>query len=119
MHEMSLVGSLLDIVEEYAVRYRFGRVNALKLSFGALSCIEPLALKTAFEVLSEDTRAQGAVLEYAVLPVTVHCLACSEDLAVEGYPAPCPKCSGDEVVLAGGFEELRLEEIDVDEEAPE
>ena len=114
MHEMSLVASLLDIVEEYASRYGFGRVNALKLSFGALSRIDPSALKMAFEVLSEGTRARGALLECAVLPVTVHCLACGEDLAVEGYPASCPKCSGDEVVPAGGFEELRLEEIDVD-----
>jgi hydrogenase nickel incorporation protein HypA/HybF len=114
MHEMSLVGSMLDIVEDYAAKHGFARVNALKLSFGALSCIEPSALAMSFEVLSRETRAEGARLEYAVLPVVIHCIACSRDQEVGEYPAPCPACLGDEVVLVGGFEELRLEEMDVD-----
>ena len=114
MHEMSLVGSLLDIVEEYSVRHGFSKVKTLRLSFGALSCIEPSALKMAFDVLSLDTKASGAGLEYVIHPVTVHCLACEKDHAVKEYPCVCPACSGDEVALTGGFEELRLEEMDVD-----
>jgi hydrogenase nickel incorporation protein HypA/HybF len=114
MHEMSLVGSMLDIIEEYAARHGFSRVNALKLSFGALSCIEPSALRMSFEVLSKETRAQGAELTYTIHPVVVHCLTCSQDLEVGEYPAPCPQCGGDEVALVAGFEELRLEEMDVD-----
>ena len=114
MHEMSLVGSMLDIIEDYAAKHSFARVNALMLSFGALSCIEPSALRMSFEVLSKGTRAQGASLEYKIHPVTVHCISCGLDLEVSDYPASCPKCLGDEVVLVGGFEELRLEEMDVD-----
>jgi hydrogenase nickel incorporation protein HypA/HybF len=114
MHEMSLVGSMLDIIEEYAAQHGFAKVNGLKLSFGALSCIEPSALKMSFEVLSKDTRAQGASLSYTIHPIMVHCLACSRDLEVGEYPSSCPDCKGDEVALVGGFEELRLEEMDVD-----
>ncbi|HNY66590.1 MAG TPA: hydrogenase maturation nickel metallochaperone HypA [Deltaproteobacteria bacterium] len=114
MHEMSLVSSMLDIVEEYAAQHSFGKVNVLKLSFGALSCIEPSALKLSFEVFSKDTRAEGARLEYVIHPATVHCLFCSRDLPVPEYPAVCPECSSNEVALVGGFEELRLEEMDVE-----
>jgi hydrogenase nickel incorporation protein HypA/HybF len=114
MHEMSLVGSMLDIIEEYAAKHGFTKVNALRLSFGALSCIEPSALKMSFEVLSKETRAEGAVLSYTVHPITVHCLDCDRELVVGEYPASCPECRGDAVALAGGFEELRLEEMDVD-----
>jgi hydrogenase nickel incorporation protein HypA/HybF len=114
MHEMSLVGSMLDIIEDYAAKHQFGTVNVLKLSFGALSCIEPSALQMSFDVLSRDTRAEGARLEFTVHPPVIHCITCSEDLQVSEYPSPCPKCSCDEVALVGGFEELRLEEMDVD-----
>jgi len=37
MHEITLTRSLIDIVEEYARREGFSRVNVLKLSFGRLS----------------------------------------------------------------------------------
>jgi hydrogenase nickel incorporation protein HypA/HybF len=114
MHEMSLVGSMLDIIEEYAAKHGFAKVNSLKLSFGKLSCIEPSALQMSFEVLSQGTKAQGASLAYTIHPVVVHCITCSRDLEVGEYPASCPECRGDEVALVGGFEELRLEEMDVD-----
>jgi len=55
MHEMSLTASILEIIGEYANRHHISKVNALKLSFGALSCIEPRSLEFAFEVLSRDT----------------------------------------------------------------
>jgi hydrogenase nickel incorporation protein HypA/HybF len=70
MHEMSLVSSLIEIIEDYSARHGFSRVNTIKLSFGALSCIEPSALKMAFDVLSQDTLACGAGLEYVITPVT-------------------------------------------------
>lgn len=114
MHEMSLVSSLIEIIEDYSARHGFSRVNTIKLSFGALSCIEPSALKMAFDVLSQDTLACGAGLEYVIHPVTVHCIACGKDHVVKEYPCACPACAGDEVALTGGFEELRLEEMDVD-----
>lgn len=114
MHELSLVGSMLDIVEEYAARHRFAKVNSLKLSFGALSCIEPSALEMSFEVLSKETKAQGARLEFIVHPALIHCLACKQDRTVAEYPVSCPDCKSDEVALVGGFEDLRLEELDVD-----
>jgi hydrogenase nickel incorporation protein HypA/HybF len=114
MHEVSLVGSMLDIVEEYAGKHRFRKVNSLKLSFGALSCIDGSALQMAFDVLSKDTKARDASLEYTIHPIRILCLSCEQENSVEEFPAPCPKCKGDEVSLVGGFEDLKLEELDVD-----
>jgi hypothetical protein len=34
--------------------------------------------------------------------------------AVDEYPCECPRCGGCEVCVVGGFEDLRLEELDVD-----
>jgi hydrogenase nickel incorporation protein HypA/HybF len=114
MHEMSLTVSLMDIIFEYARNNHFTKVNAVKLSFGTLSGIEPKALEFAFEVLSKDTLAQGAKLEYEREPIIITCLDCGMDSEVEEFPSLCPLCKAQEVVLKAGIEELRIVEMDVD-----
>lgn len=116
MHELSLVISLLEIVDDYARRHRFRKVNTLRLSFGKLACIEPAALTFAFEIQAKDTVAEGAELSFEVLPVVISCLLCEKDFTVSLYPAACPACGNIEVTLKGGREELSLIEMDVDEE---
>ncbi len=40
MHELSLIRSMLDIVEDYAITKGFHKANTLNLSFGRLSSID-------------------------------------------------------------------------------
>jgi hydrogenase nickel incorporation protein HypA/HybF len=114
MHEMSLTVSIMDIILEYARNNHFTKVNAVKLSFGRLSGIEPMALEFAFEVLSKDTMAQGAKLEYDIAPIIITCLDCGMDSEVEEFPSLCQSCKSEDVVLKAGMEELRIVELDVD-----
>ncbi len=114
MHELSLVESILQIVDEYAAKDGFSRVTSLRLSFGKLSCVVPQALSFAFEVQSKGTRAEGAALELEILPAAIHCLACEKDFEVDRFEAQCPLCRGHEVLLVGGTEELKLIELDVE-----
>ena len=114
MHELSLTLSLLDIVEDYALKHRFGRVKALKLSFGRLSCLDPQALKFAFEVQSAGTRAEGAGLNFEIIPARITCLTCNREVEVASWTTTCPLCRGEEVLLTGGTEELKFLEMDVD-----
>jgi len=114
MHELSLVSSLLEIIEDYATKEGFNRVNALRLSCGRLSCVDIQSLQFAFEVQSKETRAEGASLELDFLPIVIHCFNCEKDIEVAHFEAICPECGTAEVLLAGGTEELRLLELDVD-----
>ncbi|MEN6475614.1 MAG: hydrogenase maturation nickel metallochaperone HypA [Syntrophaceae bacterium] len=114
MHEMSLTQSMLSIIEEHATRHGFTKVNSVRLSFGKLSSIEPEALKFAFEVLSEGTRAQGARMIFDILPVSIYCMHCEQTSELASYAAHCPRCGSAEVMLQGGTEELKLIEMDVD-----
>jgi len=111
---MSLTASIMDIIFEYARAHGFTKVNSMKLSFGTLSCIEPKALEFAFEVLSQNTLAEGAMLEFDIMPIVVTCLDCGSDSAVEEFPSPCPFCEAQDVVLKSGTEELRIVEMEVD-----
>ena len=114
MHELYLAESILNIVQEYATRQKFQRVNFVSLSFGRLSCIEQKSLQFAFEVQAKDSVAQNAALQFKILPAVVHCLSCDKDSEVDGYAALCPRCSGAEVMLVSGTEELQILEMDVD-----
>ncbi|NPV05267.1 MAG: hydrogenase maturation nickel metallochaperone HypA [Syntrophaceae bacterium] len=114
MHELSLVESILQIVDEYAAREGFSRVTALRLSCGRLSCVVPQALRFAFDIQSKGTRAEGAALDLQVLPAAVHCLACAKDVEVDRFEAQCPECNGVDVFLVRGTEELKLIELDVE-----
>jgi len=114
MHELYLAQSILNIVQEYAARQNFSKVNSILLSFGRLSCIESKSLQFAFEVQAKNTSAENASLEFQILPAVIHCFFCAKDLEVEIYSAVCPKCGGEEVILTGGTEELRILEMDVD-----
>ena len=114
MHEMSLTVSIMDIIFDYARNNHFTKVNTVKLSFGRLSGIEPMALEFAFEVLSKDTLAQGAKLEYDIAPIIITCLDCEMDSEVEEFPSQCRFCNSQDAVLKAGTQELRIVELDVD-----
>ena len=114
MHELYLAQSILDIVQDYAAKQHFKKVNSIALSFGRLSCIEPKSLQFAFEVQAKDTMAEKASLGFKILPAVIHCFSCEKDLEMETYSAVCPNCGGEEVLLTGGTEELQILEMDVD-----
>ena len=114
MHELYLAESILNIVQDYAAKQRFSKVNSISLSYGRLSCIESKSLQFAFEVQSKETLAEKASLDFKILPAVIHCFSCEKDLEVEIYSAICPNCEGEEVILVGGTEELQILEMDVD-----
>lgn len=109
MHEMSLVSNLMEIIEEYAESQKFEKVLSLRLSFGRMTHIEPHALTMAFDALSQGTRAEGAELEFTVLPMEVSCTDCGKESEVDRFSyTVCPLCGGTAVVVVRGTEELRL-----------
>jgi hydrogenase nickel incorporation protein HypA/HybF len=114
MHDLYLAESIINIAGEYAARDGFKRVNSILLSYGKLSCIESKSLQFAFDVQSQNTPAQGAALDFKILPAVIHCFACEKDIEVKAHTGICPSCGGAEVVLTAGTEELQILELDVD-----
>lgn len=115
MHEVSLIQSLVKIVEEHSAAHGFKKVNSIRLSFGRMTHIEPKALETAFKIQSEGTVAFGATLEFTILPVIIYCFTCESEHEVGRFEfTKCPGCGSDEVQVVGGTEELQLLEMDVD-----
>ena len=114
MHELYLAESIIHIVQDYAKRRNFKKVNSVMLSYGRLSCIEPKALQFAFDVQAKNTPAEGAALDFRILPAVVHCLSCDKDSEIGAHTGICPSCGGLDVLLTAGTEELQILELDVD-----
>lgn len=114
MHELSLVQNLLEIIEDYSESKGFDRVNSLRLSYGAMSCIDKSTLEFTFSVLSKGTRAENADLIMETLPIVIYCMKCEKEFVCKALPDTCPDCKGGEILMSSGTEELRLIEMDVD-----
>jgi len=113
MHEMALARSIVEIVEEHAVRASAKSVRIIRLSIGALSHVEPRALEFGFEAVAHGTVAEGANLVIERPAGKAWCTDCSEEVGVASRAAPCPKCGGHKWVLTEG-DDMRVVDLEVD-----
>jgi hydrogenase nickel incorporation protein HypA/HybF len=112
MHEMSLVASLIALVEDERRRQAFTRVRVVRLQVGALGSVEPDALRFCFDAIARGTVVQGARLEIEMCAGEGWCPACSARAPLGERFADCPRCGEFLQMMAG--DELRLTELEVD-----
>lgn len=110
MHEMSLAGGVLKLVEDAATRERFSRVQRLRLAAGALSGVEVGALRFALEAIAPGTCLQGAEIVIDEPPGQAWCMKCCTTVAIASRADACPRCGGWQLQPTGGTE-LNLTEL--------
>lgn len=114
MHEMAIVQSIMDIVEQQAKLHKAKKVVSVSLEFGMLTAVVPQAIEFAFEVLSKDGMAEGARLDITIVPLTVFCPECSREYVLENYQPFCPVCSSPSLQIVAGRDEMRIVSLEVD-----
>lgn len=102
MHEMSLAGSILQLVEETAAREDFRRVSRLQLEVGALAGVEVSALRFALDAIAPGTVLDGAAIDIDEPGGTAWCMACGADVPIASRADPCPRCGGWTLTPTGG-----------------
>ncbi len=114
MHELSIAMKVIDEVAKQVAGAGGGRVLAITLRIGRLSCVQEGALRLSFELASAGTELSGARLEIINVPVRIWCPACAAERGLPGVQSlACPECgrlSGD--IRAG--RELDLESIELE-----
>jgi len=113
MHELSLCEGVLQILEEHAVSRGFKQVKGVWLEIGALSGVDPEAMRFGFDAVMKGTLAEGAVLEIIDLPGTAWCMSCGKSVPVKARYDACPDCGGYQLQVTGG-DEMRIKELEVD-----
>jgi hydrogenase nickel incorporation protein HypA/HybF len=113
MHEMSLCEGVLQILEDHARSQGFRQVKTVWLEIGALSGVDPEAMRFGFDAVMKGTLAHGARLEIIDLPGQAWCLPCSKPVAVTARFDACPECGSYQVQVTGG-DEMRIKELEVE-----
>ncbi|WP_029010107.1 hydrogenase maturation nickel metallochaperone HypA [Azospirillum halopraeferens] len=112
MHEVSLCEHLMGLLEDEARRHAFHRVKRIRLAVGRFACVDPDALRFAFDVVRRNTLAGEAEVEIDQPPGLVWCSDCAREVEVPTRVSPCPDCGGLALIPRGG-DELRLIELEV------
>jgi hydrogenase nickel incorporation protein HypA/HybF len=114
MHELSLAGGIVQLVEDAAQREGFAKVRVLHLEAGALSGVEVRALRFALEAVTPGTCLAGARIDIDEPPATAWCLGCNQSVSIFSRLDPCPQCGGARLQPTGGTE-LRVVDLLVDD----
>ncbi len=106
MHELSVMSSILDIVQEHANKNEAKKVLKINLKIGDLSDIIPEWAQTYFDMLSKDTIADGAALSIEKVPVTIKCNNCGNlhTFNDKNWSFTCVKCDSIDITLVEGRE---------------
>lgn len=110
MHEMSLAGGVLRLVEQAKERERFSRVARIRLEAGAFAGVELRALRFALEAVAPGTVLEGASIEIDELPGSAWCMACAQSVPIRSRTDDCPRCGSAQIQPTGGTE-LKLAEL--------
>jgi hydrogenase nickel incorporation protein HypA/HybF len=113
MHELSIVASLFEILEDKAHEQSAVRVVLVKLKVGKLSGVVPEFLQSAFEIYRKDTIAADSGLEIEVVPIRIKCHKCQALTSKDDFVFTCPACGSNDIEITEGTE-LVLEKIDLE-----
>jgi hydrogenase nickel incorporation protein HypA/HybF len=113
MHELSIVASLFETLEEQAKDNKAKKITSVRLKVGALSGVVPELLKTAFDIYKKDTLADGAELLIEEVPLKVKCLKCGAEIEKDDFVFICEECASSELKTLAGTE-LLLEKIEME-----
>ena len=114
MHEMSIMASLFQILQEKAEEQNAKRIISITIQVGALSGVEPDLLTFAFDSFAKDTLAEGAQFKVNKTPVKGRCRICgNETFEFDRFILSCPECQGVDIEVMGG-DELLVEQMEVE-----
>jgi hydrogenase nickel incorporation protein HypA/HybF len=113
VHELSLIASVFDVLEEKAREHGAARVTRVVLKVGVMAGVVPDLLESAFDIYKKETLAAGARLEVVVVPVRTRCPACGGEAAREDADFSCAACGSRRIEIVEG-RELIVERIELE-----
>ena len=108
MHELAITESIVSAVIEHIGAAKVIRV---RLTVGRLSGVAPDAVRFCFDVCTEGTALQGAMLDIVETSGRARCRDCRAEVELPGTIPLCPCGSADLEVLGG--QELTINDVEV------
>lgn len=113
MHETDMTKALiLTLRDWWQEQPGQPAVEAVHLTVGQFTCVEPASLQFTFEVQTRGTFLDGARLEIKETPLIAFCHPCQQDYRPDiGHQYGCPTCGGPMEDIRSG-RELKIERVE-------
>ena len=108
MHELGITQNIIAIVIEHA---QGSKVQRVVLEIGKLSAIMPDAISFCFDICTQSTVLEGAILEIIEIPGLARCRQCGAEIHLDKPFGIC-SCGSVQLALISG-EELKIKEIEI------
>ncbi len=114
MHELAVTQRVLEIALRHAQAADAVRITRIHLVVGQLATIVDDSVQFYWDLIAQDTIAQGARLTFERRPAAMRCLACGASFVLTAdNEFRCPQCGDPDVVVAGG-DELQIDHIEIE-----
>ncbi len=113
MHELSLCEQVLQLIEDNAKTEGYRRVKRVWLEIGELSCVESESLRFCFDIVCQNTLAEGADLEIITVDSLAQCPVCSQNHKIATRYEPCPTCQYRPLTVIQG-DSMRVKQLEVE-----
>ena len=114
MHELPVTESILRIALKHAESAGARRVTEIYLVIGDLASIIDESVRFYWDIVSENTPAEGAKLVFRRIEAEFLCRECDKRFHPDGKVFTCPSCDGHQVKVIAG-DEFSVEAIQVEE----
>lgn len=113
MHEAGITESMLSLALEKAGEAQAKKITRINLVIGELSGVVGDCVQFYFDVLSKDTIAEGAALNFESKPTQIRCRKCQAVFAPTNHQWTCPECHEMSAEIVSG-RECYMESIEVE-----
>ncbi len=114
MHELAVTEGILQVAIASAAREHARAITAIDLVIGDLTSIVDDSVQFYFDILSKETLAAGARLNFRREPALATCLDCGAQTPVKPPVEPvCPACGSSRLRVSGG-REFHVASIDIE-----
>ena len=113
MHELPVTESIIEITLRHAKMHNARRVTDIYLVIGDWSTIIDDSIQFHWDILSENTIAEGATLHFERIPVELLCLDCSHSYSPIEKELICPECGSIRVKGVKG-DEFNIDSIEIE-----
>ena len=112
MHELGIVFSIINSVENVAKENNVKHVDVVELEIGEVSTIVNSYLEDCWKwACSKSELMNGAELKVEVIPAVTYCESCKGEYKTVEYGKICPYCQSEKTYLLSG-NEIMIKEIE-------
>ena len=111
MHELTVIGNILEISKQVAAENNLSRIDAINLDVGSMQHLNEEIMQHGFDAAKKNTPASEALLRIAWLPVRLQCNHCRQIFGADSGKFHCPVCGSADTRVKQGME-LNIKSIE-------